>query len=120
MARIIIIKEDIKQEIAEKVALQAGAGYMKDFHGEWFVVDGTEVVHRASNAPWNPWHDGADVISVEDLVFEFGGAEQEGADFKNGVGRADDFDVTVAFASGYVPDSYDADAWDRRRASLGA
>lgn len=108
MARIIRINETIRREIAEKVAEQATAGYMKDAQGEWYVVDGTEVVRRERRAPWNPWHDGADVISVEDLVFEFGGAEADQADFENGVGGADDFDAAVTFALGYVPDAYDA------------
>ncbi len=115
MARIISIADGIKQEIAEKVAQQASAGYAKDYQGEWFLVNGSAVVHKDSNAVWTPWHDDDDVISVEDLVFEFGGASDESADFENS-GDGDDYDLTVEFALGYVPDSYDAEAWESRLA----
>ncbi len=115
MARTIKIEESIKQEIAEKVAQQASAGYAKDYQGEWYVVNGSSVVHEQSNAQWSPWHDDDDVISVEDLVFEFGGAGDENADFENS-GDGEDFSLTVDFALGYVPNSYDAEAWENKLA----
>lgn len=114
--RIISISEDIKQEIAEKVAQQASAGYSVDAQGEWYVVDGERVVHAQRNRPWNPWSDDADVIAVDDLVFLYGGAEQEHADFENGVDGADDWEPAVDFALGYVPSSYDAADYEARYA----
>lgn len=104
----ITIAESIKSEIARRVAEQAGAGYSKDAQGEWYVIDGERVVHAQPNRPWNPWHDDAQVIDVETLVFEFGGAEAEHADFENGVDGADDFEAAADFAFNYVPDSYEA------------
>lgn len=103
---IITISESIKQEIAEKVAEQASAGYSIDAQGEWFVVDGATVMHKSRTAAWAPWSDDADVISIDDLVFMFGGAEDENADFEND-GSEEDFNLTVDFVLGYVPDEYD-------------
>lgn len=114
--RTIQISESIKQEIAEKVAQQQSAGYSVDAQGQWYVVDGEEVMHAQRNRPWNPWHDSADVISVEDLVNIYGGAEEDRAEFTNGEDGADDYEVAVDFALGYVPDSYDAEAYEARDA----
>lgn len=114
--RTITISESIKEEIARRVAEQQSAGYSIDAQGQWYVVDGAQVVHAQRNRPWNPWHDAADVIGVEDLVNIYGGADAERADFTNGEGGADDFDITVEFALGYVPDSYDADDYEARDA----
>ena len=100
--RTIQISESIKQEIAEKVAAQQSAGYSVDAQGRWYVVDGTAVMHKQRNASWSPWHDDADVIEVEDLVNIFGGA--------------DDYEAAVDFALGYVPDNYDAEAYENRYA----
>lgn len=112
MTNIITISESIKQEIAEKVAEQASAGYSPDAQGNWYVVDGERVMHYESTAAWKPWNDDASVIHVNDLVWYFGGAKEENADFENGVDGADDFDLTVEFALGYVPNSYDQDVLD--------
>ena len=108
MKHIITISETIKQEIAEKVALQASAGYDSDVMGTWYVVDGAAVMHYNSSDAWKPWADDAATINVNDLVNLFGGAEDDLADFENGVDGADDYDLAVEFALGYVPDSYDA------------
>jgi hypothetical protein len=112
--RNIKISEGIKGEIAEKVTTQASAGYSKGAQGEWFVVNGTSVQHKEQTAAWVPWSDDADVISVDDLVFIYGGAEAESADFENGLNGADDYDITVEFALGYVPSSYDAADYEAR------
>ena len=112
MANIITISESIKQEIAEKVAEQASAGYSADAQGNWYVVDGDRVMHCENTAAWKPWNDDANVIHVNDLVWYFGGAREERADFENGVDGADDYDLTVEFAMSYVPDSYDQDVID--------
>lgn len=114
--RIITISENIKEEIARRVAEQQSAGYSVDAQGQWYVVNGAQVVHKQRNAAWAPWSDDADVIGVEDLVNIFGGADDDRADFTNGEDGADDFEVTVEFALGYVPDSYDADAYEARYA----
>lgn len=111
---IITISESIKQAIAEKVAEQASAGYSADAQGEWYVVNGTAVVHKQRTAAWTPWSDDDQVIAVDDLVNLYGGAEAEQADFENGVDGADDFDLTVDFALGYVPSQYDADDYAAR------
>lgn len=110
----IQIAESIKGEIAEKIAEQASPGYSKDVQGEWYVVDGVKVVHAERTRPWDPWHDDAKVVSVEDLVWYCGGAQEENADFDPSV--ADDiegdtqeaaWERAVEFALGYVPDAYD-------------
>ena len=106
---MITIEEGIKQEIAERVVEEATPGYNPALHGQWFVVDGQEVVHRASNAPWNPWPDDRGVISVSDLVWFFGGGEAEGADFS----PFGEWEIAVEFALGYVPDAYDPSACRR-------
>lgn len=115
MSRIVTISNDIKQEIAEHVVEQARPGYMKDYQGEWFVVNGEQLIHRQSTAQWNPWPDSANVIKVDDLVFLYGGAEDERCDFW---GDDDDSveqnELRVEFALGYVPDNYDADDYKAR------
>lgn len=72
-------------------------------------MDGEAVVHRASNAPWNPWPDDRGVISVSDLVWFFGGGEAEGADFS----PFGEWEIAVEFALGYVPDAYELSAYRR-------
>ena len=109
---MIVINDDIKDEIAKRVAEQASAGYSPDAQGNWYVVDGAYVMHLDSNAAWKPWNDDANVIHVNDLVWYFGGAKEENADFENGVDGAEDFDIAVEFAFGYVPASYDQDMYD--------
>lgn len=112
MARLIRIAENIKQDIAEKVAQMASRGYIADYQGSWYVVDGVRLMHHTSDAPWTPWMDNAAVIHVNDLVEIYGGADTESADFENS-GEGEDYALTVEFALSYVPDSYDADdyAW---------
>ena len=101
---MITIEEGIKQEIAERVVEEATPGYNPAHAGQWFVVDGEAVVHRASDARWNPWPDDRGVISVSDLVGFFGGGEAEGADFTPS--NDDEWEIAVEFALGYVPDAY--------------
>ena len=113
MARLITINDSIKQEIAERVIEQAHPGYDSGYMGQWYVVDGERVQHAQSQRQFDPWHDGADVISVEDLLFWAGGAGNDRADF--GVDNYDDEDeieAAVLFALGYIPDSYDAEEWE--------
>lgn len=117
--RTIQIAESIKQEIAERVVEQASPGYTKDYQGEWYVVNGSSVQHKQRNAPWSPWSDSADVISVDDLVFIYGGADVERADFSIEPSEYSDEEqvgIAVEFALGYVPDSYDADDYEARYA----
>lgn len=117
--RTIQISESIKQEIAEKVVEQAHPGYSADYMGQWYVVDGTSVQYKQSNAPWAPWSDDADVISVDDLVNIYGGADAENADFSIEASEYSDeqqVEIAVEFALGYVPDSYDAEAYEHRYA----
>lgn len=111
---VITISEGIKQEIAERVAEQASAGYNYDVQGEWYVVNGSAVVHQEKTAQWNNWNDDDNVIAVDDLVAIYGGADDDHADFENGVDGADDFDLTVEFVLGYVPSEYDADDYAAR------
>lgn len=122
--RIIQISESIKQEIAERVVEQAHPGYSSEYMGEWYVVNGTRVQHKQRNAPWAPWSDAADVISVEELVFLYGGAEQDRADFdptpSDDLSENEDeaermgYESAVAFALDYVPASYDAADYEAR------
>lgn len=106
---VITIANGIKQEIAEKVVEISHPGYSIDVQGSWYVVDGSSVMHVQANRPWNPWHDNADVISVEDLVMLFGGAED--CDFdpssSDDVNEGDAYDAAVGCVLGCVPDSYD-------------
>jgi hypothetical protein len=115
--RIIQISDSIKQEIAERVVEMAHPGYSADYQGNYYVVNGERVMHRQSNARWNPWSDDADVIHVNDLVWYFGGAKQENADFDptpaEGYDEETGTEIAVGFALGYVPDSYDQDHYDR-------
>ena len=106
---MITIEEGIKQEIAERVVEEATPGYNPALHGQWFVVDGEAVVHRASDARWNPWPDGSEAIGVSDLVWFFGGGEAEGADFS----PFGEWEIAVEFALGYVPDAYEPSACRR-------
>jgi hypothetical protein len=108
---IVEISESIKQEIAEKVCEQASPGYSTGAQGEWYVVDGEKVVHAQENRPWNPWHDDAEVVSVDELVFILGGADEDRASFdpspEGDVSEEVAWEAAVMFALGYVPDRYD-------------
>lgn len=121
MANIITISESIKQEIAERVVEMASPGYSPDAQGNWYVVDGERVMwHNNNTAQWTPWSDDAATIHVNDLVWYFGGAEAENADFDPSIETAGEEDeqegmkIAVEFALGYVPDSYDAAAYEAR------
>ena len=118
MARIIKIVEGIKNEIAQRVVEQSHPGYTIDALGAWYVVDGECVMHAQQNRPWDPWHDDADVIGVEDLVNIFGGAERDLAEFDptpvDGSSDEVGFEMAVEFALEYVPDQYDAEAYEAR------
>lgn len=118
MTRHITISDSIKQEIAEKVVEQAHPRYDWGYMGQWFVVDGAKVVHyHQGNAQWSLWDDDVDVIGVNDLVFWAGGAEQDRADFDAGnYDNEDEVEAAIIFALSYVPDSYDADAYEARYA----
>lgn len=120
MARIISISEDIKEEIARKVVEQAHPGYSVDYQGQWYVVDGSSVQHKQRNAPWAPWSDDSAVIAVDDLVNIYGGADDENAVFSledtSGYSDEEQLEIAVEFALGYVPDSYDAEAYEARYA----
>lgn len=116
----ITISESIKQEIAERVIEQAHPGYSADYMGQWYVVNGSSVQHKQRNAPWSPWSDDADVISVDDLVNIYGGADAENADFSIEASEYSDeeqVEIAISFALGYVPDSYDADDYEARFAN---
>jgi hypothetical protein len=103
----IQIADSIKREIAEKVVEQASPGYSKDAQGEWYVVDGSSVVYAQANRPWNPWHDDAQVVAVDDLVWYCGGAQDENASFEVESDDKDEFEAAVEFVLGYVPSEYD-------------
>jgi hypothetical protein len=117
MANIITISDSIKQEIAERVVEMAHPGYNADYQGNWYVVDGECVMHKQSNAPWAPWSDDAAVIHVSDLVWYFGGAKEESADFDptpaEGCDEETGTEIAIEFALGYVPDAYDQEVYDR-------
>jgi len=120
---VITIAEHIKQEIAERVVEEATPGYHDQ--GWYYVVNGQTVMFYERTAPWVPWSSGDEIISVNDLVFEVGGAEADAASFdpsasadiitEHGADEAAkmDYEAAVSFALGYVPDSYDPFAVDR-------
>ena len=100
---IITISEGIRRTIAEKVVEQARSSYRYDVQGEWFVVDGTTVAHKARNAPAAPWDAAAHVIPVDQLASLDGSAVAAGALFN-----------CVECTMRHVPDCYDAtqyEAW---------
>lgn len=107
----IKIDSGIQTEIAQRVVEQAHPGYSKEAQGQWYVVNGSKVVHADANRSWNPWSDGDEVVGVEDLVFFCGGAEGDNADFDpsptGGVSDQDAYEAALIFASNYVPDAYD-------------
>lgn len=114
----IIIKEAIREEIAQRVVEQAHPGYNADYMGEWYVVNGAAVVHCQRNAQWNPWQDDDAVIAVDDLVNIYGGADAEHAVFDptpaEGYDAETGTEIAVSFALGYVPAEYDAAAYAAR------
>lgn len=115
---MITISEHIKGEIAERVVEQAHPGYMAEYQGEWYVVNGTRLMHYQRNAAWEPWADDDAVISVEDLVFLYGGGERENCDFwgeeNEEYSEEENNEARVDFALGYVPDNYDEVAYAAR------
>jgi hypothetical protein len=113
--KTIKIAENIKEAIARKLVEQESAGYSKDAQGQWYVVNGSRAVHAERNRPWNPWSDDAVVVSVDELVFEFGGASADHASFWSEGDDDSQFESRVEFALDYVPDSYDADATQKAR-----
>ena len=112
---MVTISESIKQEIAARVVEQAHPGYDANYMGEWYVVNGTRLMHYQNNAQWTPWNDDDDVISVEDLVMLYGGGEDDNCDFwgeeNEDCTEEEDNELRIAFALGYVPDSYDEVAY---------
>lgn len=72
---VITINESIKQDIAQRACEQDHPGYSKDAQGEWFVINGDCLKSVQSNAAWMPWNDDDEVISVDALVKDIGGAE---------------------------------------------
>jgi hypothetical protein len=104
---MVKINPEIREEIAIRFCEEQSAGYDSQYMGSWYVVDGNEVVHAASNRPWNPWHDDAKVISVDELVREVGGADVDHASFDiPSPCDEEEFNSHVMFALGYVPDEY--------------
>ena len=105
---VITIAENIKDEIARRIVEQAQPGYASEYMGEWYVVDGVQLMHAQQNRHFDPWHDGAEVVSVEDLVFIAGGAHDDHADFDAGNYYDDDeVDAAISFALSYIPDAYE-------------
>lgn len=70
------ISESIRREIAEAIVNQSDPGFAIGYAAEAYAVDtngdGTldTVYLKEPNAPWNPWHDNAVAISVEDIYAE--------------------------------------------------
>lgn len=110
----ILIHDHIKREIAEKVVQQARPDYNKAAHGEWFVVDGEKVMsHGRIATGWSPWAATAHVISVDDLVFQVGGAARDNASFDPsptpGETEEQAYERAIAAALACIPDSYDTE-----------
>jgi len=100
---VMPINPTIRREIAEKVVEQAHPGYSYPYQGQWYT-DGQRLYHVEEHAPWMPWSDDAVVVSVDDLVFEYGGAD-DSCDFSP-VDERDGSDITEAaidFCLAYVP-----------------
>lgn len=102
------IEPAIKRAIAEKVVEQAHPGYSKAAQGQWFT-DGKRLYHAAEQRPWNPWPDNASVVSVDELVQHYGGAEKDHARFEtedgvSGVSEEEATEIAVDFCLQYIPD----------------
>ncbi len=71
------IKETIKRKLAEKAVVMSAPGYDSGWQGAYYAVDtdgdGTAdaIMHKQDNAPWNPWHDEAEAVSI-DFFFDGG------------------------------------------------
>lgn len=102
VAGILTIAENIKEEVARRVVEQAAPGYDTQHMGEWYAVDTDgdnildSVMHAEATRPWNPWHDNAIAIAVEDCI------DSDGNDFDpsaaDGVSDKDAFEAAVSFA----------------------
>lgn len=72
------IADGIRQEIATAIVKQSEPGYDTRYMGQYYAVDTDgdntldAVMHRAENAPWNPWHDSATAFPVADLYADSG------------------------------------------------
>lgn len=67
--------EDVRREIAQRYIEEEQPGYNDE--GQWYLVDGERVQWASRNRQFDPWHDGAAVISISWLVGELGGAARE-------------------------------------------
>ena len=80
------IADGIKSELAEKMALMSSAGYSTDCQGTYFAVcidgDGVldQVFHAEETRQWNPWHDSAVAVPVEDCFDHDNDYSWDGAD----------------------------------------
>lgn len=104
---VLPINPAIRREIAEKVVAQAHPGYSKAAQGEWYT-DGARLYHVEDTAPWLPWSDDAVVVSVDRLVYAYGGAGEDRCDFnpQNAGGEDDDeyTEAAIDFCFHYVPE----------------
>ena len=112
---IIKIDPSIKRQIAQAVVAEAHPGFSSQYMASHFVVNGNRVVAAEPNRQWDPWPDNANIIGVDYLVNEVGGARQDNITF--GDDNMDNWDEdglaeTIEFTEGYVPDEYDQDEVD--------
>ena len=67
------IAQDIREDIAKAIVKQSEPGYDTNYYGQYYAVDTNSdntldaVMHRESNAPWNPWHDNAVAFPISAL-----------------------------------------------------
>lgn len=79
------IADGIKSELAEKMALMQSAWASFEAQGSYFAVDTDgdgvldQVFHAEETRQWNPWHDTAVAIPIEDC-FDHDGLDYEDCD----------------------------------------
>ncbi len=71
------ISKTIKRELAEKAVIVSAPGYDSEWQGAYYAVDtdgdgmADAIMHKQANAPWSPWHDEAEAVSI-DFFFDGG------------------------------------------------
>ena len=115
---IIKIDPSIKHEIAAALVAEAHPGFSSQYMACHYVVDGNHVVAAEPNRQWDPWLDDADVISVDYLVNDVGGARKDNITFGDDDQdnwNEDGLAEAIEFTESYIPDEYDQDEVDGDR-----
>ena len=103
------IADAIKSEVAERMAEVSHVAYCPAAQGEWYAVDTDgdgvldDVAHAQTTRQFNPWHDSAVAIPVEDCF------DHDGNDFGWGEGINDQFEYAASWALDCMLDTVEED-----------